>query len=310
VEVPASDGLAALLPALGFEPARRHRTKPVTWWRNGGANVLVNDALSLDAGAAVGLVAPPVEAIADRAAALLWPAVDRTRGAGEALLPGITTPAGLHVFVSAAPGQPDDWQEDFLRSGATPAWELTGIDHVGLTVPLPHFDQEVGFFRTLFGLEPGPVEEFIEPHGRLRSRALRPAEGGLRLAMNAVASRGAGPRGLSQVAFGCTDLQTLVRSLRAHGLVLMDVPDNYYVDLAARFDLPDEVIASLREHAVLYDRIGDAELLHAYTPLLPDGCYVELLERRGGYDGYGAANTAVRLAAQRRGGRVLAAAIT
>ena len=80
--------------------------------------------------------------MAARAKALLWPAVDRTRGAGEALLPGITSPSGPHVFVSAE-----------------------------------HFDQEVAFFRTLFDLTPGSVEEFVEPHGRLRSRALRPAAG-------------------------------------------------------------------------------------------------------------------------------------
>ncbi len=78
----------------------------------------------------------------------------------------------------------------------------------------------------------------------------------------------------------------------------MTVPDNYYVDLAARFDLPESTLAELREHGVLYDRVGDGELLHVYTDVLPTGFYVELLERRGGYDGYGSANTHVRLAAQ------------
>ena len=38
---------------------------------------------------------------------------------------------------------------------------------------------------------------------------------------------------------------------------------------------------------------------HAYTPVLATRFYVELLERRGGYDGYGSAGTHVRLAAQR-----------
>jgi 4-hydroxyphenylpyruvate dioxygenase len=44
--------------------------------------------------------------------------------------------------------------------------------------------------------------------------------------------------------------------------------------------------------------VGEGELLHAYTAVLPTGFYVELLERRGGYDGYGSAGTHVRLAAQ------------
>jgi hypothetical protein len=37
---------------------------------------------------------------------------------------------------------------------------------------------------------------------------------------------------------------------------------------------------------------------NAYTHVLPTGFYVELLERRGGYDGYGTPNIHVRLAAQ------------
>ena len=316
LEVPASAALTALLPVLGFAPLGRHRTKPVTRWRNGGAEVLVNDALPTAAGAALGLVAPPVAGVAARARALRWPPVDRTRGSGEAMLPGISAPDGVHLFVSAAAGDPDDWQDDFLpaappaRSQAAagtstgPPPEITGIDHVALTVPSAHLDQEVGFFRTLLGLEPAPVEEFIEPHGRLRSRALRPPAGALRLVLNAVDSRRGGTRGVSQVAFGCTDLLALVRTLRARGLALLEVPENYYADLRARFDLDDRTVESLREHGVLYDRSGAGELLHAYTPLLPGGCCVELLERRGGYDGYGAANTVVRLAAQARGGRV------
>jgi 4-hydroxyphenylpyruvate dioxygenase len=263
--------------------------------------VLVNDDLGSRAGAALGLVAPPVQGVAARAATLLWPAVERTRGSDEALLPGITAPDGLHLFVSAAPGHRDDWQDDFVALDTASTDDgLTGIDHVGLAVPAAHLDQEVGFFRTLFGLEPGPVEEFIEPHGRLRSRALRPPTGDLRLVLNAVAGRGGGPCGINQVALGCTDLLAQVRALRARGLGLIEVPDNYYADLQARFGLGDDRVAELREHGVLYDRIGDGELLHAYTPVLPEGCYVELLERRGGYDGYGAANTVVRLAVQER----------
>jgi 4-hydroxyphenylpyruvate dioxygenase len=80
----------------------------------------------------------------------------------------------------------------------------------------------------------------------------------------------------------------------------MAVPDNYYVDLDARFVLPPALLAELREHQLLYDRSGDGELLHAYTPVLSTGFYIELLERRGGYDGYGSANTFVRLAQHRR----------
>jgi 4-hydroxyphenylpyruvate dioxygenase len=44
---------------------------------------------------------------------------------------------------------------------------------------------------------------------------------------------------------------------------------------------------------------GDAELFHVYTTLIGPGLFFEVVERRGGYDGYGAANSPVRVAAQR-----------
>ena len=49
---------------------------------------------------------------------------------------------------------------------------------------------------------------------------------------------------------------------------------------------------------MLYDRDGEGDLFHVYTPLVAGRFYVELLERRGGYAGFGAANTPVRLAMQ------------
>ncbi len=293
-----------LLRGLGFAIAGHHRTKPVSWWRNGEAHVVVNDESARPSAAphatALGIAAPPVDAVATRAAALLWPEVDAARGADEAMLPGITSPSGLHVFVSDTPGHQDHWQRDFepVDGAATGTWR--GIDHVAISVQRHQLNEETAFFRTIFGLVPGAAEEFIEPHGRLRSLSLRPRDGDLRIVLNVTESATAvsQPLGVSQVAFSCADVAAAVAGLRAKGIPLMDVPDNYYVDLAARFDLPAARLAELRDHQLLYDRIGDGELLHAYTDVLATGFYVELLERRGGYDGYGSANTFVRLAAQ------------
>ena len=50
---------------------------------------------------------------------------------------------------------------------------------------------------------------------------------------------------------------------------------------------------------MLYDRDADGELLHFYTARVGGRMFFEFVERRGGYDGYGAVNSPVRLAAQR-----------
>ncbi len=301
--------VAPVLTGLGFVRAGTHRTKPVSWWRNGAAHVVLNDAPPAARAHALGVTASDVAGLAARAQALDWPAVARTRGDGEARLPGTTSPSGLHVFLSAPGPDPatgtdgvrDFWENDFVATGeAEPDRGWLGLDHVGVAVPADRLNEEVAFFRTLLGFSPSPVEEFMEPHGRLLSRALRPVAGDLRMVVNVEdVGPGRAPRsGITQVAFACDDVLEQVRALRRRGVPLMRVPDNYYVDLAARFPLPEARVAELREHEVLYDRLGDGELLHVYTPVLGTGFCVELLERRGGYDGYGSANTHVRLASQ------------
>lgn len=292
-----------LLSGLGFRLAGRHRTKPVTWWRNGGANLVLNHR---DGGGAtatgLGVAAAPVTAVAARATAMLWPGVDRTRGTDEAMLPGVATPSGLQVFVSDRGGR-DDWHTDFdLVDVAGDPGRWRSLDHVGVAVEADQINEEVSFYRTLFGLQPGALEEIIDPHGRMRSRALRPAQGNLRVVLN-INDVGAADRrepGITQLAFECDDVAAEVRRLSKAGITLMRVPANYYTDLDARFSLDPSFLDELREHGLLYDRLGKGELLHAYTEVLPGGFAIELLNRRGGYDGYGAANTHVRLAALAR----------
>ena len=251
---------------------------------------------------AVGLVADPVTDIAARAEVLRWPGVPTQRAAGEARLPGLTSPSGVHVFVSASSDRPDFWQHDFeAYDGQQAASTWTGIDHVGTAVGERHVNAETSFYRGLFGLATGPVSEFMEPHGRMRSRVLRPAAGNLRVVLNVDDSDDDVRHGINQLAFACTDLRSEVRGLRARGVELLEVPDNYYADLEARFGLDEAFLTDLREHGLFYDRIGDGELLHAYTPLVDGHFYVELLERRNGYAGFGSDNTAVRLALQGAG---------
>lgn len=67
----------------------------------------------------------------------------------------------------------------------------------------------------------------------------------------------------------------------------------------ARFDLAPDAVAELREHGLLYDRDERGEFLHFYTATLGE-VFVEVVERRGDYRGFGAPNAPVRLAAQYR----------
>ena len=72
------------------------------------------------------------------------------------------------------------------------------------------------------------------------------------------------------------------------------------IRLLIDMNLSPEWIAELRAHNILYDRDGNAEYLQAYTRTFEDRFFFEIVERRGGYRGFGAANAPIRLAAQTR----------
>jgi 4-hydroxyphenylpyruvate dioxygenase len=108
--------------------------------------------------------------------------------------------------------------------------------------------------------------------------------------------------GLPQhVAFSTDRIVDVAREARDRGLEFLTVPDNYYDDLVARFDFAPETVTQLRELGLLYDREAGGEFVHFYTSTVGE-VFFEVVQRHGGYDGYGAANARVSQSG-RRGGR-------
>lgn len=102
---------------------------------------------------------------------------------------------------------------------------------------------------------------------------------------------------VQHVALACSDALALARAANERGLQVLDVPDNYYGDIAARFDLPPAFVEQLKSLGLFYDRGPTGEYLHFYTRTVGN-LFWEFVERRDAYDGYGAANAPVRLTAQ------------
>ncbi len=296
-----------LLHALGFAQAAQHRTKPVTLWQQAGSRVLLNAA----APTAPGITAIAVESAAPdvstrRAEALLAPVLSRQRGPGEADLSAIAAPDGTSLFFCRSDERPEarSWLQDFdplVPTGSPAAVGLDRIDHVALAQPFDYFDEAVLFYRSVLGLEPLESLELAAPQGLVRSRAVTSADGSVRLALNVpmLAHDSPRPAGQQHVAFACDDIFAAAQRMRDRGVGPLPIPDNYYDDLAARTDLDPRLIGAMRELGVLYDRDTGGEFLHFYTPPITGRMFFEVVERRGGYDGYGAADAPVRMAAQR-----------
>jgi 3-dehydroshikimate dehydratase len=197
--------------------------------------------------------------------------------------------AGFGV-VSADPERSARRAQELGTHGVGFGSERTRIDHLTLALP---FDEAALEYRAALDLKPCAGEEVVSPDGLVHSRAFE--RDGVRLAFNAPVLNGHGPR-LEHVAFACDDARATARELRDDGVALLDIPANYYDDVEARWGIDT---GELRELGVLYDRDSEGgELLHAFTRARGN-VFFEVLERRGGYSGYGAANSPIRMAAQR-----------
>jgi 4-hydroxyphenylpyruvate dioxygenase len=105
--------------------------------------------------------------------------------------------------------------------------------------------------------------------------------------------------GVQHIAFTCDDIFAAVAEMRGRGAGFLKIPDNYYDDIEAKYDLGAATMAALRDNQILYDREGDGEFFQIYTHIFDERFFFEIVERRN-YQGFGAANAAIRLAAQAR----------
>jgi len=206
------------------------------------------------------------------------------------------------VFFCRSAEDAESWLMDFAplpaQAADGPAL-VTAIDHLALSQPFDFFDEAALFYRAILGLELHDNRELASPDGLVRSRAVSNLDGSVRLALNVPLLAGGDTSGPQHIALATDDAINAARRLRDRGVALLEISENYYADLAARVDLEPELLRIMSELGVLYDRDGHGELLHFYTAMVGSRLFIEVVERRGAYEGYGAVNAPVRMAAQR-----------
>ena len=310
----------AQLAAMGFVKAGTHRNKAVTLWQQGEIRIVLNQETEGHAGHAwnargtcvcdIGLQVADAGAVIARAAALGAEPFRQPLGPGELDIPAIRGLSGsvLH-FIDAGSGLADVWQREFAATGTPRGAGLTRIDHVAQTMS---YDQMLSwslFFTTLFEMRKSPMVDVIDPDGLVRSQVVESPGGALRLTLNGADTHRtlAGAflaetfgASVQHIALATDDIFATLESLRAAGFAPLPIPANYYDDLAARFDLPPGLPGRLAAMNILYDRDADGEFYQCYSRVFSGGLFFEIVQRVGGYCGFGAANAPFRIAAQKR----------
>jgi sugar phosphate isomerase/epimerase/4-hydroxyphenylpyruvate dioxygenase-like putative hemolysin len=305
--------VAQTLTALGFTHTAQHRSKPVQLWQQGTARVLLNFApqrtVTPGTAAICALAVESADPVGStrRAERLLAPVLPRLRQPEEAELSSIAAPDGAAVFLVRTGPDSGSWLQDFDPTGAPAAagdGRITGTDHVLLTDALDDFDETTLFYRAVLGLHVDETTEIVAPFGLIRSRAITDPMQRVRIMLNtAPLRRGDWAPAIpnpQHIAFSTDDAIASARALHALGAPVLKIPDNYYADLDARLDLPPDLLATLREHSILYDRDERGEYLHFYTEMLGSRIFFAVVQRIGAYTGYGdPASVPVRMAAHR-----------
>jgi 4-hydroxyphenylpyruvate dioxygenase len=314
--------LADFLARLGFARVGHHRSKAVDLYRQGAITLILNREPDSAASYHFELHGPSVCAIAlgvddteralARAKALGCSTWEEPIGLGERHIPAVRAPDGMLIhLVAPDPTGRTIYDDDFRMTGEPAAGiGLLAVDHIAQALPYERLDSFVLFWRAVFGFMPQPLWEIPDPYGLIRSRAMVSREGRVRLPLNVSESRQTATgrflsayagAGIHHLAFAAADIGQALAALQRAGASTLAIPENYYDDLAGRFPLPEQEIAALRAANLLYDRDDDGSFLHAYTASFADRLFFEIVERRG-YQGFGAANAAVRLAAQAQEG--------
>ena len=245
---------------------------------------------------------------AQRAERLLAPVLPRARQPEEAELSSVAAPDGTAVFFCRTGADATAGSADFAPTGDAARGDgLVDRDRPRLA---HRVDRRLRRDRAVLprrcsacdATETDRVRRAVRADPQPGRHRRRPAASGSRSTpRRCAAATGRRPIPSPQhVAFTTDDAIASAEAMRALGAPVLKIPDNYYDDLDARLALPPELLAAMREHSILYDRDEHGEYLHFFTEMLGSRVFFEVVQRIGGYTGYGDPNSApVRMAAHR-----------
>jgi 4-hydroxyphenylpyruvate dioxygenase len=320
-----AEALGAMLRPLGFRPTARHRCKDVTRWTQGSINLVVNcepeglgHSFAIVHGAsvcAIGLTVADSTAALSRAETLRIPRFAQAAAPDEWPMPSVRGMGGSLIYFVDEGSRDAMWAHEFPHPMEPSLTEplLTWIDHIAHTMQYEEFLSWLLFYVALLDVRKTPQLEIADPMGLVQSQAVETADAKVRFTLNgSLAAQSLSSRfvqnyfgaGVQHLAFATSDIFAAAEAANTAGLSRLEIPANYYEDVAARFGLDQELIDWLSRGNILYDRARDAdgietEYFQFYSRAFASRVFFEVVERRG-YQGYGAANAPIRLAAQAR----------
>jgi 4-hydroxyphenylpyruvate dioxygenase len=305
---------------LGFRPIAQHRSKPVTLYRQGDINFILNAGKGGFAAAfaaahgpsvcAIGIRVDDAPAALRRAQALGAKVLLSDAGPMEVTLPAVEGIGGSRIFFIDRFGEEGSIYDIDFRPlpGADRHSHGAGlklVDHLTNNVYRGRMDYWADFYERLFNFR---EIRYFDIEGKLtglKSRAMTSPDGNIRIPINESADdksqieeylRAYKGEGIQHIALATDDIYATVEQLRGNGVALMAPPPaTYYEMLDQR--LPDhgedaaklQALGLLLDGSPTHDGTSGGLLLQIFTETMVGPIFFEIIQRKGD-EGFGEGN--------------------
>jgi 4-hydroxyphenylpyruvate dioxygenase len=312
-----AEALHAQFRALGFSAVMRHRSRPITLYRQGGVNFLVNedpDSFAADFAAQHGPCACGFAIRFRHPSAEVEQAV--LRNGGEAVT---HKPSSRAVAAPVVKGIGDCMLYLVDRYGAAgsiyddafmpiagveqhPAgFGLTFIDHLTHNLYFGNMQKWSDYYERLFNFREIRYFDIKGAKTGLVSKAMTAPDGIVRIPLN----ESSDPKsqineyldayhgeGIQHIACFTDDIYASVEAMRAAGVAFLETPDTYFDVIDLRIPQHGEDVERLRRNKILIDADPDTKtrkLLQIFTQNSIGPIFFEIIQRKGN-EGFGEGN--------------------
>ncbi|MEO6155507.1 MAG: 4-hydroxyphenylpyruvate dioxygenase [Thermomonas sp.] len=310
------EAMHAYFRNMGFTAVKRHRSRAITIYRQGGVNFLLNedpDSFAADFAAAHGpsacgfairfskpadevlrtVIGNGGEAIEDKPETK---AVDApvVKGIGDCML----------YLVDKYAGNGDLYEDYVPIEGADQnpvGFGLTFIDHLTHNLYFGNMQKWSDYYEKLFNFREIRYFDIKGAKTGLVSKAMTAPDGVVRIPLNESndpksqineyldAYKG---EGIQHIACFTDDIYASIEAMREQGMQFLDTPDTYFDVIDQRVPDHGEDVARLRRNAILIDadvETKQRKLLQIFTKNAFGPIFFEIIQRKGN-EGFGEGN--------------------
>ncbi|MEZ5460930.1 4-hydroxyphenylpyruvate dioxygenase [Dokdonella sp.] len=309
--------LHAYFKHMGFTAVLRHRKRPITVYRQGTVNFLINedpDSFAADFAKAHGpcacgfaiRVSMPADEVCSRVIANGGEAIDHKVASKAVNAPVVKGIGDCMLYLVDKYGDAGDiYAADFEPiEGADPnpvGFGLTFIDHLTHNLYFGNMQKWSDYYERLFNFREIRYFDIKGAKTGLVSKAMTAPDGMVRIPLNESSDeksqineyldeyRG---EGIQHIACFTDDIYSTIEAMRAEGIEFLDTPNTYYELIDERIPHHGEDVARMWKNRILID--ADAEtkkklLLQIFTKNCIGPIFFEIIQRKGN-PGFGEGN--------------------